>query len=196
MEVIQFAWGGCGNFIKQCLTSDTTYNRTVDFYNKLTINKTYVSQEWSIRNNKRYILSHDCTTTGINLVWENTLDTSFHYILKNIVIDHLIPVHDDIIERNKIVIEYNKNLENQLKQHPHIIIDKLLKNKSQLFEFCILHNPKIDIIKVNNIYQLWKSATRQYYDRYNQTVLGYFSKLGIDYSAQNLYNILYENTNT
>ena len=91
---------------------------------------------------------------------------------------------------------YNTNLENRLKQHPHIIIDNLLKNTTQLFEFCILHNPKIDTIKVNNIYQLWKSATRRYYDRYNQTVLGYFSKLGIDYSAQNLYNILYENTNT
>jgi len=194
MEVIQFAWGGCGNFIKQCLTCDTTYDKTVEFYTNLKVDETYVSQEWAIRNDEQYVLVHDIiNASGINLVWNNSLDTSFHYILKNITINHLT---DNIVLRTRAVVGYNQKLETRLKQLPHVVIDELLGDSNKLFEFCQQRNTNVDPVKITHIHRLWKQGTKKYYARNSNKVLEYFSQLGLDYSPINLYNILYENTNT
>jgi hypothetical protein len=194
MEVIQFAWGGCGNFIKQCLTSDTTYNKTVEFYTNLKVDETYVSQEWAIRNDDQYVLTHDSINpNGINLVWNNSLDTSFHYILKNITINHLT---DNIVLRTRAVVGYNQKLEARLKKLQHVVVDNLLRDSNQLFEFCRQYNPNVELETIKEIHHLWKQGTKKYYDQNSTKVLDYFSQLGLDYSPTNLYNILYANTNT
>jgi hypothetical protein len=194
MEVICFAWGGCGNFIKQCLTSDTTGNQTVDFYNRIDVVKTYTSQEWSIRNDKIYVLKHDVVeNNAINLVWDDSLTASFHYVIKNIVLNHL---DGTMLERVNGVIQHNRNLDQRLRQRPHVIIDNLLKDSNSLFDFCFEKNPQVSKDQIEQIHALWKNKTRLYYDAHGSTVLEYFRQLGLDYSEENLYNILYENTNT
>ena len=155
---------------------------------------TYVSQEWSIRDDNLYLLSHDSMTKkGINLVWANTLDTSFHYILKNITINHL---SGEMILRTKAVVGYNRKLETKLKQLPHVIIDNLLQNSNKLFEFCKQYNTNVEEIRIYEIHRLWKESTKKYYQQNSNKVLDYFLQLGLDYSPTNIYNILYENTNT
>ena len=194
MEVICFAWGRCGNFIKQCLTSNTTSKQTIDFYNGIDISETYTDQEWSIRNDDIYALKHDAVENNtINLVWKDSLTASFHYVIKNIVLNHLTGT---MLERVNGVIQYNRKLDHKLRQCPHVVLDNLLQDSNCLFDFCFEKNPQVSKYQIEQIHTLWKNKTRLYYDAHGSTVLEYFRQLGLDYSAETLYNILYENTNT
>lgn len=188
---IRFGWGGCGNLIKNCLTSNINFEEVIQNYQQLTPEVSWTDQEWKLRNDKHYKLSHDYNENGIKLVWSNPIDTSFHYILKNITINHL---PGDITDRVKGVIWFNQQLEQKLKQHQHTVLDKILIDSESLHNFCVTVDPTIRLDKVEKIYKMWKSKTQEYYFAHSKNTLTHLTNLGLDYTPITLYNILYANS--
>jgi hypothetical protein len=191
MYNITFAWGGCGNLINNCLASNQYYTEIVKYYQQLDPNETWTDQEWSLRDQIGKNLTHD-SSASIALAWNNSLDTSFHYCIKNIKINHL---PGTMVERVGGVIETVARQEQRIKQGPYWSIDMLLQDFEYLFAQCSTVNSAIEYDRVREIYQLWQQKTQVYYEKNSTEVLDYFTKLGIDYHPTTLYNILYENTN-
>jgi len=191
--LITFGWGGCGNLIKNCLTSNTNYDQVMRHYYNLNIFDTWTNQEWFIRNDDHYQLSHEYRDNSIKLAWSDPLDTSFHYILKNINLNHLT---GDMPTKINGVLSFNHSLNQQLKQGPHTLVDQLLVSPEVLYAYCTTIDPAVKFDRVANIYALWKLKTQEYYYTHSSTVITHFAELGIDYSPTTLYNILYENSYT
>lgn len=190
---INFAWGGCGNLINHLLKCDQYFSVIKKYYKLINPKITWTNQEWAIRQSIGKNLQHGITG-NINLAWENSLDTSFHYIIKNIAINHL---DGPMIDRVKGVIEFNNETEQAIRSiNGYYSLDCLLKDNNTLFDFCALLNPNLNQDNVNELFKLWKEKTQDYFELHSEQVLRYYQELGIDYSLKNLYNILYENTYT
>ena len=174
---ITFGWGGCGNLVKNCLTSNSNYEQVCNYYQHMNPGSTWTDQEWNIRNDRHYELKHDYTEGGIKLVWSNPIDTSFHYILKNINLNHLT---GEMSVRVKSVINFNVTLERILKRHEHALVEEIIATPTALYRYCSAVDPTIQLDRVTQIHQLWCIKTREYSEQHSKTVLGYFDKLGID----------------
>lgn len=193
MDVYQigFALGGCGNLINHCLKSNQYFDLITRYYCSIHTNDTWTNQEWNIRTmigQQEHVANGD-----YNLVWDNSLDTSFHYIIKNIKINHL---SGSILDRVNGIIENNKKFEHMLRQNRYILLDQLLQSDQSLSEWCCDINPTLDNSQIITIFNLWKEKTKLFFDMHSEQVNDYFYKLGIDYTPKTLYNILYENTYT
>jgi len=189
---IGWAWGGCGNLIYHCLKSNEHYDLITQHYSKLTVSDTWTNQEWGIRNVIGPVI-HEEENTNINLIWENSLDTSFHYIIKNIKINHL---DGPILKRVNDVIDINKNFEKKLQRHDHVVLNNILESSSALYDWCQTIDPTLEQHKIAFIYNSWKAKTKLFYEKNSPEVLSYFGELGIDYQPTTLYTILYENSYT
>jgi len=198
---IRFAWGGCGNLINNIIWSNNYYGLIVDYYTHINDQRTWTDQEWPIKgqNNPtpRIVvgknLIHEALPSKISLAWENSLDTSLHYIVKNPSINHLA---GSIEERVRGVIHYNENVENQIRQEPYWSLPLLLQDFDQLYNKCCEVNSGINKDQVKIIFELWREKTRLHYKKHCKEVLLQFDSLGLDYQPTTIYNILYENTNT
>jgi len=189
---ISWAWGGCGNLINCCLKSNQQYKMIQDYYLSIDDKDTWTNQEWKIRSRIGQI-EHTVDTSTINLAWSNSLDTSFHYIIKNIVINHL---SGSMLDRVSTVITYNTTVENSIRLRDCVILDNILQSSGTLYQWCKTIDPEINEDKIQFIYNTWRDKTKLFYEKNSLTVLGYFNDLGIDYTPTTLYTILYENPYT
>lgn len=188
MEII-FAPGGCGNLINNCLRSVDEKNLIIRWYQNVNPRITWTEQEWAIRTKD---VIHNVKNSGICLAWDNSLDTSMHYIIKNIKMNHL---KDDpaILGRVKTIIDQNYEIENKIKENSYYQVEPLLTDPKKMFDLCHNINNKIEYETICTIQQLWIDKTRLYYEQHSEEVLGYFQELKLDYQPTTVYNILYEN---
>ena len=198
-QIIRFAWGGGGNLINYILHSnnDQCFDHAVTYYQSINTLHTWVAQEWPMRDQWGSNLSHDFGEDGIKLIWDNSLDTSFHYMIKNHTLDHLgtAPMHHKV----SAAIHEISTVEAKLKSRPHWSMTQLLQDIHKLHDQCLQINPLITLDRTRTLFSLWRDKTRDCYDRNAEYVLGYFNQLPwqvVDYKPDTIYNILYANTNT
>jgi len=173
--VISFAWGGCGNLVKHCLTSNIGI---IDFYKNMDVNVSWTDQEWQVRDSEYYTLSHHYARTAkVKIAWRDSLDCSFHYLIKNITLNHLT---GDIGKRTRAVIDFNSRLEHRIRQDTDCVY----------VENFLIQPRFADIVNA------WKKATYLYFSLNASLAQQYFKSIGVDYNIQNFYNIVYENTIT
>jgi hypothetical protein len=190
VDVIRFSWGGCGNLINSILLSSLHYDQIINYYKSINEFKTWTDQEWELRHTLGQNLCHEYGQDGILLAWDNSLDTSFHYIIKNIKLNHL---SGSMLDRVQIVLAHTFAEENQIRLTTHWPMTKLLQDFDMLYDYCFRANPNIDKDCVKNIFDLWKEKSAKFYKLNSQQVLDYFKELGIDYTPTIVYNILHEN---
>jgi len=190
MSDIHFAWGGCGNLINNCLQSTEHFDLIKNYYESIDLNSLWVEQEWALRSKIGEHLVHNYNG-DINLAWSNSLDCCFHYLIKNIQLNHLA---GPMIDRVQGVIRMVTREETAIRAGQHWVVDHLLLDFDQLYNHCYRIQP-VDKDNMKIIFKLWLEKSRLFYQANEQTALEYFAKIGIDYQPTTLYNILYENTN-
>jgi hypothetical protein len=192
--IIRAAWGGCGNLFRHLLLSDRHFEVIMSYYQSVTTTTTWTNQEWNIRSYlKEYPVVHNSTTATFNLAWDNSLDAAFHYLVKNPTINHL---GGTMIERARSVIHECSLQEHQIRLAPYISINQLLTNFDYLLHVLEPHVLRLDPAQVRKILSIWREKTIQVFVTNQPQIDGWFEQIGLDYSSNNLYTLIHENTNT
>lgn len=191
-HIIKFGWGGCGNLINYLLKSPDYYDEIIAYYRAINTADTWTNQEWNLRQKIGSNIDHETGSYEIGLAWDNSLDTSFHYLIKNINVNH---VEGTIEYKIRTVLYFNEREESQIRSNPYWSMTVLLQDFDKLLAQCQHVDDRIRRNQAATIFNLWQDQTRKFYELNSNQVLSYFHDLGLDYTPTTIYNILYENIN-
>ena len=192
--LIRFAWGGCGNLIYYILRSDfdQCFDSAVNYYQNIDINSSWTEQEWHMRRRWRGRLVHEFGNDGIALAWDDSLDTAFHYTIKNPTLNHLGPA--PMQEKISAVIHETSSIETKLRQRPHWSLTRLLTDVDQLYSQCKEINPNISQERTYVLYASWRIQSRKHFDmnaRHTQDLFNRLPGPAATYTPKTIYKILY-----
>lgn len=184
------AWGGCGNLAVNLLYSDRYYQNITDYYNSINVTRSWTDQEWSISprvniNGLTHQYKHNSGQLYVG--WRSSLDTTFHYLIKNPQVSHLT---GSTLEKYRGVLRQNQLLENRFRRTEYWQVDSLLAHTDRTIELVREINPDVKINQLRTILALWRERTQEYYEKNHKQVLKTLHKIVPNYSTENFNRLL------
>lgn len=184
------AWGGCGNLAVNLIYSDRYYKNITDYYRAIRVQRSWTDQEWTISprvniNGLTHKYEHNAGQLYVG--WQSSLDTTFHYLIKNLEVNHLGGTR---LDRYRGVLRQNQQLENRFRRTDYWQVNSLLAHTDKTIERVQEINPDVKISQLRTILAMWRERTQEYYERNHKQVLETLHEIVPNYSTENFNRLL------